>query len=455
MDVKLSDHFDYKRLFRFVLPSVAMAFFLSIYGVVDGIFVANLVGAKPFAAMNLVMPLIMILGTVGVMLGSGGSALVAKILGEKQNAKANAVFSLLIYTVIAAGIVLTFVGEWGLPYFAEWFGASGEFLDHCLLYGRIAMANTVFFILQIVFQFLMVTAEKPHFAFVLTVVSGVMNIVFDALFIMVFHWGLAGAAWATIIGEVIGGLFPLLYFTFSNSSLLRLGKPEKDLRCLIKAAGNGVSEFMTAVSMSLVNVVYNFQLLRLIGEAGVVAYGVILYVNFIFSSLYLGFAMGIAPVISYHYGAENHGELRNLLCKSLAIIAAAAIIMTAAAELSASGLAQIFVSADPALADMTGKAFAVYALSFLLIGFNIFGSSFFTALNNGAVSAVISFFRVLFFQGLCIVFLPMFFGVGGIWSSIVVAEVLSVSLTFGLLFGYRKRYRYAMIIDANKEEKEK
>lgn len=443
MKIQLSEHFSYQKLLRFVLPSVVMMIFTSIYGVVDGLFVSNFVGKTPFAAVNLIMPLLMILGALGFMIGTGGSAIVAKTMGEGNLEKANQYFSMLVYVTIAGGILLTILGQIGIRPVAMAMGATENMIDDCVLYGRILLVSLTAFMLQNVFQSFFVTAEKPQLGLGITVAAGLTNMVLDFLFIAVFHWGVAGAAVATALSQVVGGIVPIFYFMRSNNSRLRISSAKWDGRALLKACTNGSSELMTNVSMSLVNMLYNFQLMRLVGENGVAAYGVIMYVNLIFVSIFLGYSIGSAPIVGYHYGAANHGELKSLSRKSLTLIGIAGIVLTLLAVGLSDSLSKIFVGYDEELFALTKHGFRLYSLSFLVTGFNIFGSAFFTALNNGAVSATISFLRTLLFQIIVVLILPIFLGINGIWLAIVVAELMALVVTVLFFITKRKQYHYA------------
>lgn len=443
MKIRLSDHFTYSRLLRFTLPSVVMMIFTSIYGVVDGFFVSNYAGSTQFAAVNFIMPFLMVFGAVGFMVGAGGSALVSMKLGQQQRDKANEIFSLLIYALIGVGAVFTLLGIALMRPVAQALGADADMLGYCVTYGRIIMLALVPFMLQNVFQSFFVTAEKPHFGLYVTIAAGVSNMVLDWFFLAVLHKGVAGAAAATAISQCIGGIIPLIYFISPNSSVLRLGKTHFDGKALTKTCTNGSSEFMTNVSMSLVNMLYNYQLMRLTGKNGVSAYGVIMYVSFIFVGMYVGYSIGTAPVTGYHYGAKNHDELKSILRKSLRIIGTAALVIAIIAQLAAPLLAKIFVGYDPELYAMTERAFRIYSLSFLLSGFNIYASSFFTALNNGLISALISFGRTLVFQIFSVLLLPAIFGLTGVWCAIIVAEALALVLSATCLIKLRGRYHYA------------
>ena len=443
MKIRLSDHFSYRRLMRFVLPSIIMMIVTSVYSIVDGFFVSNFVGKSAFAAVNLIMPFIMALGAFGFMIGTGGSALVAKTLGEGDEEKANQYFSMLVYVTILVGIVLSAFGIVFLRPIASALGANDAILDDCVIYGRILLMSNTAFMLQNSFQSFLVTAEKPKFGLTVSIIAGLLNIILDFLLIYVFHWGLAGAAIATAISQVTGAVVPLIYFATQKNSILRLTKAKFDGNALLKSCTNGSSEMLTNISTSFVSMLYNFQLMKLAGENGVAAYGVIMYVNFIFMGFYFGFSVGSSPVISYHYGAENHGELQGLFRKSLVVLSIAAAAMTVLAALFAKPRSGLFVGYDAELFAMTYSAFRLYSLSFLVAGFNIFGSAFFTALNNGVLSAVISFLRTLVFQIAAITLLPHILGTNGIWIALAVAEGLTLFVTASLLVMKRKQYHYA------------
>lgn len=442
MKIQLSDNFTYKKLLKFTFPSIIMMIFTSIYGVVDGIFVSNFTGKIPFAAINLIMPVFFIIGAIGFMIGTGGSALVARHLGEGQSEKANKIFSMLIYVSLFFGVFVSLIGFLLIKPISIFLGAKGEMLRYCVLYGRILLPAMFAFILQNEFQAFMIVAGKPQMGLWVTVAAGLTNIVLDALFVAVFKWGLAGAAIATAMSQLVGGSVPLLYFVFTKKSPLHLVKASIDIKALIKTCTNGSSEMMTNISMSLVTILYNFQLMKFAGEDGIAAYGTIMYVNFIFISIFLGFSIGSAPIISYHYGAENHTELKKLLRMSLVIISSLSVAITVLSLVLAKPLSQIFVGYDKDLLEMTVRGFIIYCFSFLIAGFNIFGSSFFTALNNGIVSAVISFLRTLLFQVLAVMILPIFLKLDGIWLSIIVAELLSLIVVFVFIKKMQPKYNY-------------
>lgn len=442
MKIQLSEHFTYSKLLRFTFPSIIMMIFTSIYSVIDGLFVSNFAGKTALAAINIIYPFIMAVGALGFMMGTGGSALVGRLLGEGEKEKANKTFSLIVYTTAIAGILLSALAFLLVPTVSRLFGASGQLLDYCILYGRICFLSMPCFMLQNVFQCFFITAEKPRLGLDVILSAGITNMVLDFLFVAVFGLGLKGAAIATVCGEIIGGLVPILYFAGRNHSLLRLGRTSFDAGSILKTCTNGSSELMTELSSSVVTVLYNTQLMKIAGENGVAAYSTIMYVNFIFVAIFLGYSLGSAPIISFHYGAGNHDELKNMRKKSLRLIAVWGIGMTIISHIFALPFARFFVGYDSELLAMTIHGFRIYAFVYLLNGFNIFGSSFFTALNNGMVSATISFLRTLVFEVICILLLPVFFGIDGIWSAVLVAEALALCVTSFFLIIKRSRYHY-------------
>ena len=440
--IQLSDHFNYKRLLRFTMPSIIMLIFTSVYGVVDGFFVSNFVGKTAFTAVNFVIPVLLILGCVGFMFGTGGGALIALTMGSGHKDKANELFSLLVYASVICGLILTIAGFLFLRPLLSLLGAEGQLLKDCMEYSRLILLAIPAYILQYEFQCLFATAEKPKLGLYVTVAAGLTNAVLDALFIAVFHWGLWGAAAATSIGQCVGGIIPVIYFARPNSSLLRLTRTKFDGSALLKVCINGSSELMSNISSSVVSILYNIQLLKYAGEDGVAAYGVLMYVNMIFLAVYIGFSVGAAPVIGYHSGAGNYDELKGLLKKSIIITGVFAILMFAASQALARPLSVMFVGYDGDLLAMTLHAFLIFAFSFLFAGFAIFGSAFFTALGDGLTSALISFLRALVFQVAAVLILPLIWGLNGIWFSIVTAEIAAVIVSTLFLAGKRKKYHY-------------
>ena len=442
MRIQLSDHFTYRKLLRFTLPSIVMMVFTSIYGVVDGLFVSNFVGKGPFTAVNLVMPVVMIFGGLGFMFGTGGSALVAKTLGQGRRDQANRYFTMIAIATVGTGIVISALGAAFMRPICRWLRADAEIIDDCVLYGRILMGFNTAYMLQNVFQSFLITAEKPKLGLLATIAAGVTNMVLDALFITGFGWGVAGAAVATGLSQCVGGLFPLLYFLRPNNSLLRLRPVKLQLRPILQSCGNGASEVVSSVTSSIIGMVYNFQLLRFAGKDGVAAYGVLMYTEFIFVAVFIGYAIGSAPVIGYHYGAENTGELKSLLRKSVTLNLGSGIVMLGIAQALATTLAHLFVGYDPALFSMTVHGFRIFTVAFVLLGLNIFFSSFFTALNNGVISAAISFLRTFVFKLSAVLVLPLLFKLDGIWWATVVAEVFAFLVSGVFLLKNRRKYGY-------------
>ncbi|MCD8239484.1 MAG: polysaccharide biosynthesis C-terminal domain-containing protein [Clostridiales bacterium] len=442
MKIGLSEHFTLKKILRFTLPSVIMMIFTSVYGVVDGFFVSNFVGKTPFTAVNFIMPFLMLLGSAGFMFGTGGCALIAKTMGEGNLIKAKRLFSMFVYVSIAAGVIIAVLGFIFLRPCAVILGAEGEMLENCIIYGRINLIAIPVYILQFEFQSFFVAAEKPQLGLSVTIAAGVTNMVLDLLLVAVFPLGLRGAAAATALSQCVGGVIPLIYFSRRNSSRLRLTKTSLDLRALLKCCTNGSSELLTNISLSVVNMLYNAQLIKYVGNDGVAAYGVIMYVNLIFLSAFIGYSSGAAPVFSYNYGAQNNKELKSLLINSVGIISVFAVLMFVFAEISGKPLALIFVSYDKDLLDLTVKAFKIYSFSFLFAGVGIFGSSFFTALNNGLVSASISFLRTFLYQAVAVLVFPLILGINGIWISIVAAEFAAALTAILFIAALRKKYDY-------------
>lgn len=442
MNIQLSDHFTLKKLMRFTLPSIIMMIFTSIYGVVDGFFVSNFAGKTPFAAVNFIMPFLMILGSVGFMFGSGGSAIISKTLGEGDKEKAKKYFSLFIYSTAICGVIIGVLGIILIRPVASALGAEGEMLENSVLYGKIILTPLPFYMLQFEFQSFFSVAEKPQLGLGVTVAAGCTNIVLDALFVGALKWGLVGAASATALSQIVGGLIPLIYFFRKNTSLLQLTKTSFNGRILLKACTNGSSELMTNISISLVSMLYNVQLMKYAGEDGIAAYGVLMYVNMIFLAAFIGYSVGTAPIVGYNYGAEKHDELKSVLKKSFIVIGTFSAVMLILAESLAFPLAKIFVGYDKGLMELTLRAFRICSFMFLFAGVSVFGSSFFTALSNGLISALISFLRSLVFQVAAVLLLPLFLGMDGIWLSVVAAEIMSVIITLLFIFKMKNKYHY-------------
>lgn len=440
--IRFSDNFTFAKLLRFTLPSIVMLIFTSVYTIVDGFFVSNFAGKAEFTALNFIFPLISILGSFGFLFGTGGGALTAKTMGEGNREKACQTFSLIIYTSIGFSVVAAAAGLIAIRPITIALGAEGELLENSISYGRILLFALPALILQYEFQIFFPTAGKPQLGLYFTLSAGLTNIILDALFVAVFHWGLEGAAAATALSQCVGGFLPLIYFAGKNSSHLKLTATKIDLKAVFQAVTNGSSELLSNISMSLVGILYNIQLLKYAGENGVAAYGVLMYVNFIFSSTFIGYSVGSAPLFSYHLGAKNWKQLHNLLCKSLAIILSVSLLMVATAFVSAETLTRLFVGYDQELTEITIHGFFLFSFAFLFAGIGIFSSGFFTALNNGLISAVISFLRTLCFQTAAVLILPRFWGVDGIWFSAVGAEIMAALVSACFLIAKRKQYHY-------------
>ncbi len=443
MQIKLSDHFTYKKLLRFVLPSVLMMIVTSVYGVIDGFFISNFVGKTPFAALNLIYPFIMILGGTGFMIGAGGTALVSRVLGENDREKANRYFSMMIFFAIILGLILSALGISLMRPVAKLLGANDEMIEYCVLYGRIIVGFTVFFMLQNVFQSFLAAAEKPKFGLTVTVIAGLTNAALDALFIIVFKWGIVGAAIATGLGQLAGGVIPLIYFLRKNGSLLRLTATKLEAKPILKACGNGSSELLTNIAASIVSMLYNLQLIKFLGENGVSAYGVLMYVQLVFLAIEIGFTIGSAPIVGYNFGAQNDIELKNVFKKSILSMSVSGLFLSALAQALAVPLSKLYVGYDAELYKLTVYAFRLFSFSFVFSGINIYSSGFFTALNNGAVSAILSFLRALVFQIVFVFALPAIFGVNGVWWVMFATELCSFTASVVFLAVKRKQYRYA------------
>ncbi|MBD5632246.1 MAG: MATE family efflux transporter [Clostridia bacterium] len=442
MRIQLSDHFTFKKLLLFVAPSIVMMVFVNVYSVVDGLFVSNIVGEEAVEAINLIFPLIIVLGSIGFMIGAGGSALVSKTLGEGDHERANKYFSMLVYVTLGIGITIAVAGQFIVPHVARLFGAEGQLFDYCVLYGRILLAGQPFFILQNIFQSFFVTAEKPRLGLIVTVAAGLTNIILDAVLVAGVRLGLTGAAIATIASEVFGGLVPVIYFVRKNNSLLRLTKTRFYGKAFLKAVTNGSSEFFSNVSAAVVMMLYNYQVMQLVGKEGLAAYAVIGYIMMVFAAIYMGYAVGSAPLIAFNYGAGNKDELKNLFKKSLIIVSIAGVVMTGLAEALAYPAVKMF-GFDGALFDMTVRGLRIYSIAFIISGFSVFGSSLFTALNNGLISAIISFSRTFVFQIAAVMVIPIWLGIDGVWSATCFADILSLIVTASLILAFRKKYGYA------------
>ena len=444
MNIQLSDHFGYGKLIKFTLPSIAMMVFTSIYSIVDGFFISNFAGETPFAAVNLIFPFLMIMATVGFMFGTGGTAIVAKTFGENNPERAREYFSLFTYLSFILGVVFSIIAFIFIRPIVALLGGTGELLENAVVYAKILLIAMPFFILQLLFQSFFVTAERPQFGFIVILIAGITNMILDAVLVILLpqEYKLIGAGIATCVSQILGGILPLIYFFSKNSSILRLTKTKVYLKAIFKACINGSSEFMSNVSMNLVGMLFNIQLLKYAGEHGVSAYGVMMYVSFIFNSVFIGYSIGTAPIIGYNFGAKNHEELKNILSKSLKLVVVVGLLMVASAEILNLPLSKIFVGYNEDLLNITVNGFKIFALCFLFMGFAIFASGFFTALNDGITSAIISFLRTMVFEVFAVILLPLIFDINGIWYSVVVAEFMAFLLSIIFLIAKKKRFNY-------------
>ena len=441
--MQFDTHFTVKKLLSAAFPLIVMMIFTSLYSVADGLFLSNFAGKEAFAAVNFIMPYLMFFPSTGFLFGSGGSALIAKRLGEKRDREADEIFTTLLGVSALTGLVLAILGLIFLRPVAELQGAEGALLQNSLLYGRIYLLGTPASVVQFEFESLYPASGKNKLGLWATVASGGLNIVLDAIFLGVFSWGIRGAAVATILSQWLGGLLPFFYYrSRRNTSLLHLVRCRPRIREMGRVCTNGASEMVNNISNSVVSLLYNVQLLRLAGDDGIAAYGVMMYINFLFTAVFWGYVSGAAPIVSYHYGAGNHRELKSLLRQSLLLLSSGSLLMFLLSVLLARPVSSIFVGYDPVLFQMTIRGFRLFSLSFLFAGLSIFGSSFFTALNNGLISAILSFSRVFLFQVPAVLLLPRFFELDGIWLSAAVAEFFTALMGGIFILAKRKKYHY-------------
>lgn len=445
--ISLSEHFTYPKIFKIVIGPVLMMIFSSFYSVVDGIFLSAYAGDGAFSGVNLIFPYIMILGGVGFMLGTGGVALVTKTLGEGDKKKANSYFSLVLYFAIALGVIITIVGYFTVEPFARMMASLSSsntdlMIDAAIRYGHTMVLGITLFMLQNIFQSFFSGAEKPLMGFVFIAGAGILNILLDWLFVGVLSMGVEGAAYATIIGQFVGGVLPILYFSLYKKLPFKLGKCKLEIKPLLKIMGNGSSEFVSNIASSIVSVCYNMQLLRYIGPDGVSAYGVCMYMNYLFMAIFLGYSVGVAPIIGYNYGAQNHDELHNVFKKSLIIIGIVGFCMLGLGEGVGPIFASVFANGNEHLNQIATKAMRIYSFVYLTAGFSIFGSAFFTGLNNGLISAIISIVRALIFELSMVWLLPIGMGGDGIWLASPLAEIASTIITVYFYIHEQKKYKY-------------
>ena len=448
MKIRLSDHFTFKKLLKAALAPMLMMVFTSLYTIVDGVCISNFCGKESFAGVNLIFPIIMIVGGLGFMLGTGGSALVGKLLGEKKDLEARQTFTMTIIFTILIGLTITIAGVLLIEtlVYAMTSVATGDIsqkmIDEAILYGRLLMAGQVFFMLQNVFQSFFIVDEKPVLGFVFILIGGLTNIVLDILFIGVCKWGIIGAAAATICGYLSGSLGPIIYFLIRKNDYIHFERTKLKLKPLIKICFNGSSEFVNNISSSIVSIVFNMQLLHYFGEDGINAYGIIMYLAFVFTAIFLGYSSAVAPIESYNYGAQNNKELKNVLIKSLIITSILSVSMFIISFTLAEPFSFIFANGSDTLLKITTNGMRIYSIAFLFIGLSIYISTFFTALNNGLISALIAFLRTLVFQIVFVFVFPLFLGKYGIFFAILAAEIMSILLAITFLLIYKKKYRY-------------
>lgn len=444
MKIELSGHYSYSRILKTCIPSVLMILTTSVYSIVDGLFVSNFAGTTSFAALNIIWPAIATVAAFGLMFGTGGSALVAMVIGQDDRDRANGIFTMLIRAMLILGAVCGTLLFIFMRPVSIWLGADEAMLPDCIRYGRILVCAMPAFMSQMAFNSFFMTAEKPQLGTLLTVICGITNIAFDALFIVVFGWGLTGAAIATVLGMAVGGIYPLYYFSSKkrNTTKLKFVKADTDWHCIVRCCSNGLSEYVGNIALNIVSMCYNLQLMKLIGQDGVAVYGILMYIGYVYASVYIGYNIAVSPIVSFNYGAQNHDELKSLLRKSIVILLVAGTILTGLSEILSSPMAGIFVGYDPGLKALTARAIRIYMISFMICGLNMFVSAWFTALNNGIVSACAAFARTLVFEMGAIFILPLLLGLDGVWLAVDVADMLALVLAVILLSTFRKRYNY-------------
>lgn len=443
MRIELSGHYSVRRLLVSAVPSIVMILVTSLYSIVDGVFVSNFAGTTPFAALNLMWPAMQVVTVLGLMVGTGGSALVSKTKGEGDDKKADAIFSTLVRFTLILGVIMGALFFILTPQIARWLGAEGELLRQSIIYARICISVAPVFMIQMAFNSFFMAAEKPQLGTALSIASGITNIIVDAVLIVWLKMGIAGAAIGTASGMAVGGLYPIFYFSSKrNSSSLHLVKNTAEFRHVLKACSNGLSEYVGNIALSVVSICYNVQLMKYLGENGVSVYGILMYLGFAFASLFIGYNIMATPVIGYNYGAGNRPELKSLLNKSMGIVLTTGILLAGIVTALARPLATIFVSYDPELLDLAVRAIRIYFISFTICGINMFTSAWFTGLNNGIVSAVAAFTRTLVFELGAVFVIPALFGIDAIWAAVNVAEVLALILSAALILAFRRRYGY-------------
>lgn len=441
----ISERLNLPRLFLACVPMILMMISISIYSVVDGFFVSNFAGKIQFAAVNLIYPFIMVVGSLGFMMGTGGTALVAKKMGEGKTEEAKKLFFNCFVVTVALGVVFSSIFVFLLPKIAEGLGADEAMLPYCVDYGRILILGITFFNLQNMFQPFFAASGRPGLGFAITIGAGVANIVFDAIFVAGAGWGCVGAAWGTVIGQVVGGFLPVIYYFAKNKSALRLVPAKMQWGAIFKMGANGLSEFVSQIAVSVLSMIMNVLLMKHYQENGVSAYGIICYVWLIFAATFIGLCMGISPRISYVYGEKNKPELRRLTQRALALFIFAGLFEFIMAEALTVPLSYAYAGYDEGLRQLTCHASFIYSIIYLALGINMFGSSFFTALNNGLVSALLSFARLMLFEAVSVYLCSLFWQGDGIWWGVVIGEALGFVMNFLVIFIHGKRYGYDLL----------
>ncbi len=442
MNTTISQKFTLTSLLKFALPTTIMMVVLSIYTLVDGVFVSNFVGELAFSAINIIFPFISLIFALGIMAATGGNALVANNLGQGDDEKARENFTLIVIFATGLGLLLMMVGIVFNKEIARLLGATPLIEE----YARDYLSTLAPFIPLAIWmgfsQILFVTIGKPTLGLIATLVGGITNIIFDYLFIVVMNMGIKGAALGTGLGYSLPGLFFIYYFLFHRKNSLYFVKPRWRARVLLKTFTNGSSEFVANLATSITTFMFNLIILDLAGEQGVAAIGIILYAQFLLMSAFLGYAQGVAPIFSYAYGARDHLQLKKVFSISIRVIILFSLAIASFSYFASSSIVGIFVERQSQVFSLAKNGFSVFSLSFLFMGVNIFSSSLFTAFSNGKISASISFLRTLVFILGYLLFLPRFLGLPGVWLAIPLAEFTTMFFSISYLTIQRKKYHY-------------
>ncbi len=430
-----------KNILKFAVPTIAMTVFMSFYTMVDGLFVSNLIGTDALSAINLTAPVIQLVTAVSTMLATGGSAVIMKKMGEQKSGEAKEDFTFLILINVFVGMVMCMAGYLSMDRIFAGMGLSAEVEKYCVEYLSRYLVFTIPILLMNNFTLYMIASGKATLSLICSVTGGLLNMALDYLFIAVFHMGISGAAIATGMGYSVTAVVGLFVFC-RKKSLLHFQKPVFRWKVLVNAAANGCSEMATALVTGIITMMFNWTMLRYVGENGVAAVTIIMYVLMFASSLYTGYSYGVAPMVSYYYGEGNHEKLKKLVGTSFRVIAFISIMTVAASFALTRPLVSVFARPDNPVYDLavTGNRICTIALCF--IGYNIFASGMFTALSNGVVSAVLAFSRSFVFMLAAMIVLPLLFGVNGIWLATPAAELMALALSAFMLRKYRKRYEY-------------